>query len=156
MVKAKYLYHKTLRQQTFNDGDSVSRHGLMQVKDDFLSFCSRKIGEDSLFWEYRWNGLTSFAQIYSNLYNVTLSKHITVAKVLNEGWSVLKFRRNLDGEKAIFLQHLKEDCMAVSLINEKDRMIWELDSKNGKSFYRVYICNKGNVQIGSFGNSTNL
>lgn len=72
-----------------------------------------EIGEDSLFREDRWNALIPFVQVYSNLYNVTLSKHIdiTVAKVLNKGWGVLKFRRNLDGDKCIFLQYLKEDCI---------------------------------------------
>lgn len=44
-------------------------NGLMKVKDEFLSFCSKSIGngESTLFWEDRWNGLqTLVAYVLDN------------------------------------------------------------------------------------------
>lgn len=60
----------------------------MQVRDDFLKSCSKEIGngENTLFREYRWNGKEPFAVKYANLYNVAMTKNVTVAKVSRERW----------------------------------------------------------------------
>jgi hypothetical protein len=95
LLKAKYLKKNTLKQCVFKPGVSFFWNGFMSIKDDFMKFCSKKIGngEDTLFWQEKWLENSSLVEMYLELYNITLSKIRIVDKVFKGGLDRLQFRR---------------------------------------------------------------
>jgi hypothetical protein len=71
------------------------------------------------------------------LYNITHTRHITLAKLKEKGWEIIKFRRTLHGDK--LRDWIKQRWMLLNLQEGiKDKMWWNLE-KHGcftvKSFY---------------------
>lgn len=140
-LTSKYMGCKPISLLKFKNGDSHFWHGLMEIKNIFLKFCSRVIGngEKTLFWEDSWIGGKPLNEQFPNLYNITLTKHITVAKLKQKGINCIKFRRDLSGGRLrdwhkIYTSwgdlQLKDNC--------NDKLRWNL-TKDGtvKSFYKA-------------------
>lgn len=124
-------------------GDSHFWQGLMEVRDIFYWFCTKKIGngKQTLFWEDNWIGGRPLALQYPTLYNLTNTKQISVHEVLLGGWDKIKFRRVLHGDKLADWNFIKQHCEGFQLqVDKKDRLWWNL-TKNGlftvKSLYRA-------------------
>ena len=58
------------------------------------------------------------------IYNLTFSVDILVAKVFSEGWGSIRLRRNLMGEKALAWQELKYMCGNIVRSKNRDRCNW--------------------------------
>ena len=74
------------------------------------------------------------------LYNITHTRHITLAKLKEKGWETIKFR-TLHGDKLRDWNGIKQTWRLLNLQEGiKDRMWWNLE-KNGyftvKSFYKA-------------------
>lgn len=140
---SKYLNKKLLSQVTFKNGDSHFWHGLMDVKNLFFRFCSKKVGngKKTLFWEDSWIGSKPLSEQFPELYDLTFSKNITLDKVKNTGWGCFKFRRLLHGNKLKIWNNIKQVCDNLHLdVNKEDTLWWNL-TKHGnftvKSFYKA-------------------
>jgi hypothetical protein len=68
----------------------------------------------------QWVTITEFPR----LYNVTFTKFITVSRIEDEGWGVVRFRRTLHGETAEQWTNLKNLVYAFQLNDEPDRLNW--------------------------------
>ncbi|KAG8086542.1 hypothetical protein GUJ93_ZPchr0010g7976 [Zizania palustris] len=142
MLKEKYGHKRVLVQIKSKVGDSQFWKALMRIKAIFLSFCVKKVGsgDRTLFWEDKWLGCFTLAEKFSQLYNVVLSKFVTVAAVFNSNWSVLKFRRDLIGDKLRAWRALKKLCVRTTLTDVDDSVVWSLSKKgvfSVKSFYNA-------------------
>lgn len=143
ILKSKYLQKKLLSEVTFKNGDSHFWHGLMEIKDLFFSFCRKTVGngENILFWEDCWLGGKPLKLQFPDLFDLTFSKKITLAKVKNLGWDCIKFRRTLYGDRLKTWEDIKKSCEALKLDDRnEDTIRWTL-TKHGnftvKSFYRA-------------------
>lgn len=123
--------------------DSHFWQGLMEIKDKFYSLCTKKLGDGKsiLFWEDSWLGGRPLNIQYPALYNITFSKHITLAKIKEKGWEVIKFRRSLYGDKLHDWNKIKSKFGELDFQEgAKDKHSWTL-TKHGtfsvKSFYRA-------------------
>lgn len=58
ILRDKYLSKKTLLGVKKKPGDSHFWQGLMEIKNSFYKFCSKKLGDgkQTLFWEDNWIG----------------------------------------------------------------------------------------------------
>jgi hypothetical protein len=65
--------------------DSPFWKGLMGVKDEFFKRGSFVIGDgaSTRFWEDVWQGSTSLANQYLDLYRIVRTKNVIIADVLN-------------------------------------------------------------------------
>jgi hypothetical protein len=140
LIRAKYLKDKPLSQCVGKPGDSHFWQGVIKTAGTF-SRCCRKIignGQRTLFWEDLWVGDKPLREKFPRLYFLTVN--FTVARVFNEGWGCIRFRRVLFGETAKLWQELKNLCQNVTLSNVEDRSKWLL-TKNGvftvKSLYNL-------------------
>lgn len=118
-------------------------HGLMEIKDLFLSFCKKTVGngKNILFWEDCWLGSKPLNLQFPDLYDLTFSKKITLAKVKNLGWDCIKFKRTLYGDRLKTWGDIKKSCEALkSDDRNEDTIRWTL-TKHGnftvKSFHRA-------------------
>lgn len=140
-MTSKYMGCKPISLLKFKNGDSHFWHGLMEIKNIFLKFCSRVIGngEKTLFWEDSWIGGKPLNEQFPNLYNITLTKHITVAKLKQKGINCIKFTRDLSGGR---LRDWHKICTSWGDVQLKDncnnKLRWNL-TKDGtvKSFYKA-------------------
>ena len=92
---------KTLSEVQAKPTDSPFWKGLMEVKHEFFSRGSFKVGNGMSirFWEDTWLGNTSLAQQYLSLYNIVHHKNVTVAQVLAQSPLNITFRRILTDSK---------------------------------------------------------
>jgi hypothetical protein len=74
----------------------------MKVSPFFYRCCRKKVGngENTMFWEDVWLGNIPFRERFARLYNLTFNINFMVAKVFEEGWGCIRFRRVLWGETA--------------------------------------------------------
>lgn len=89
-------------------------------------------GERRRFWEDTCVGSVPFAQKYRRLYDMTFSKNITVAEVINGGWDRIVFRRTLWGDTLSLWENLRRECCNVTLTNERES---EMASDKKCKFY---------------------
>ncbi len=82
-------------------GASHFWQGIMDVREVFYKFCTKVVGNgrNTLFWEDNWIGGKPLAEQFPDLYNITLTKKITVADVKQGGIDSIKFRRDVLGNK---------------------------------------------------------
>ena len=94
------------------------------------------------FWEDTWLGRKPLCQLFPRLYNLTFCQHVTVAKVFNQDFDCIRFRRCLYGETLTMWNELLDMCSQVTLSEEPDRVKWLL-TKSGsfsvKSLYHYLI-----------------
>lgn len=108
----------------------------------FVSCYKRKLGDGvrTRFCEDLLFGDVPFLVKYARLYNHTFSKHISIAKAFEKGFSNIRFRRLLCGQSLVMWKKLLEDCSRVVLSEDCDRLVWLL-SPSGvfsvKSFYNA-------------------
>ena len=123
------MKNATLSQTKFKPGNSHFWSGVMRVKDLFFKICRKIVGngERTRFWEYLWVGDCILCKKFLRLYNLSLSKNISVARVFNSDWSCFNFRRNLWGDLAVMWGELKNICSHVYL-NEEDKCRWVLNN----------------------------
>lgn len=57
------------------------------------------MAKKNLFWEDSWCGGRPLNLQFPALYNITHTRHITLAKLKEKGWDTIKFRRSLHGDK---------------------------------------------------------
>lgn len=88
-------------------------------------------GRKTRFWEDKWLGDKSLAELYPRLYNLSFSKNITVENVLVGGWYKIQLRRTLCGETMVMWESIKSKCAGVKLSETEDGITWMLNS-NGK------------------------
>ena len=144
MIRAKYLSRKTLVQCEASRGNSHFWNGLLSIKDIFYSCCQRVVGDGckTRFWEDTWLGRKPLCQLFPRLYNLTFCQHVTVAKVFNQDFDCIRFRRCLYGETLTMWNELLDMCSQVTLSEEPDRVKWLL-TKSGsfsvKSLYHYLI-----------------
>ncbi|KAG8071941.1 hypothetical protein GUJ93_ZPchr0006g45670 [Zizania palustris] len=114
----------------------------MKIKSAYMQFCYKKIGDgrNTLFWEDRWVGVKPLADQFPDLFNISLTKNISVARVFASNWSILKFRRDLVGDKFRSWHNMRKMCEPMILNDRPDRVLWSLNG-NGvftvKSFYNA-------------------
>lgn len=84
---------------------------------------------------------------------LTFSVNFTVAKVFEEGWGCIRFRRVLFGETAKLWAELKTCCANVMLSKDRDSCRWLL-TKNGffsvKSLYNFLKVQQVQCKFKSF------
>jgi hypothetical protein len=56
------------------------------------------MAKKTLFWIDKWVNSSPLSIHFPKLYHLTFQKEITVSKVKNEGWGVVRFRRTLYGD----------------------------------------------------------
>ncbi|PNT69431.1 hypothetical protein BRADI_3g55256v3, partial [Brachypodium distachyon] len=140
LLRRKYCKGKLLHQVSPRQGGSHFWSGLLRVRNVFLSFCRRIVGNGkrTRFWEDEWWGRCSFAVKFPRLYNLTFSSEISVHTVFPEGWSSIRFRRTLVGETLTQWEELKQGCNLVSLNSGRDKLYWKLGSKGRFSVSSLY------------------
>lgn len=77
---------------------------------------------------------------FSILCNVTLSKNVLVAKVIEKGSEWLKFRRALVDRKLEKWTKFQNLCQLIELTSEEDKISWKLTGNGSftiKSFYKA-------------------
>lgn len=142
LIRQKYLFKNILAATKLRPGASHFWQGIMDVKNSFFKFCTKKPGDgkNTLFWEDNWLGGKPLAEQFPFLYRITHKPHITLAKVKEIGWSEMTFRRNLVGDRLADWNRIKASCNQLTLNDKKDVVVWNL-TKNGlfsvKSFYRA-------------------
>nr|AAM08546.1 Putative retroelement [Oryza sativa Japonica Group]AAP53436.1 retrotransposon protein, putative, unclassified [Oryza sativa Japonica Group] len=141
ILRDKYLSKKTLLGMKKKPGDSHFWQGLMEIKNSFYKFCSKKLGDgkQTLFWEDNWIGGRPLALQFPTLFNITTTKQIIVSKVMLGGWDAIKFRRTLHGDRLMEWNKIKQSCVGLTLQEGvRDKIWWKL-TKDGsftvKSFY---------------------
>ena len=143
LVRRKYV-KITVSACVKKPGQSHFWQGLMGVKDIFFKFRRKVIGngERTRFWEDLWVGDRPLCERFSRLYNLTFSKNVLVAAVLNTNWVAIKFRRVLWGETALMWQNLKDLCAHIRLVEEEDRCKWLLTKSGSFSVKSMYLALK--------------
>ncbi len=137
MIREKYLSKHILSATKLKAGASHFWQGIMEVKNIFFKFCTKKPGngKNILFWEDNWLGGQ-----FPLLYRITNNQFVTLAKVKEIGWASMTFRRNLMGDRLVDWNRIKTSCDELVLSDQKDVTVWNL-TKNGmfsvKSFYKA-------------------
>ncbi|KAG8054917.1 hypothetical protein GUJ93_ZPchr0001g29416 [Zizania palustris] len=140
LLRSKYIKNRPLTHVKSKCGDSQFWKTLMNIKHLYRQYCFMKIGDgkSTSFWYDFWIGAKPLCDKFSDLFGIAVNKMITVAEVLNNNFTSLKFRRDLIGDKFHSWMQLKDTCSAISLRNAADVVVWVL-SKSGvftvKSFY---------------------
>lgn len=102
-----------------------------------------------MFWEDSWLEGRPLTSQFPALYNITLSKNISLAMIKEHGWGVIKFRRTLFGEKLRDWDKIKQGFDNLHFIpNCRDRLCWNLTKQgtfNVKSFYNALCVQQTNV-----------
>jgi hypothetical protein len=139
----KYCHNKVLSGLKVKPGASHFWQGIMDVKEVFYKFCTNVVGNgrNTLFWEDNWIGGKPLAEQFPDLYNITLTKKITVANVKQGGIDSIKFRRDVLGNKLRNWLKIKQFWGDLVLEDgTKDTLRWSL-TKDGKftvnSFYKA-------------------
>nr|CAE04469.3 OSJNBa0029L02.10 [Oryza sativa Japonica Group] len=103
----------------------------MDVKEVFYKFCTNVVGNgrNTLFWEDNWIGGKPLAEQFRDLYNITLTKKITVADVKQVGIDSIKFRRDVLGNKLLKIKQSWSDLVLED--GTRDTLRWNL-TKDGK------------------------
>lgn len=85
ILRDKYLKNKNLAGISVKAGDSHFWQGLMEVKNIFYKFCSKKVGdgENTCFWEDNWIGGRPLNIQFPSLYDITFTKSW---KQIEEDW----------------------------------------------------------------------
>lgn len=83
-------------------------------------------GAKTLFWEGKWLGDKSLADIFLRFYNLTFSKLVTIDFVMRNCLDVLEFRRILHGETADRWEDLGKMVDEKELRDCQDRVDWPL------------------------------
>ena len=88
-----------------------------------------------------WGGGKPIKESAPDLYNITLTKNVTMAEIKRRGLGSIKFRRDINAVKQRKWANIGRALDNVSLTNEKDKLIWRLSNKgfSVKSFYRALI-----------------
>lgn len=140
ILRRKYCKGKLLSQISPRQGDSHFWTGILHVRDIFLSFCRRIVGNGKRirFWEDDWWGGKPFAVQFPRLFNLTFSTDISAHRVFTEGWNVIRFRRTLVGDTLRQWEALKSSCSLVSLSDRKDKLFWKLEARGTFSVGSLY------------------
>nr|ABA96413.2 hypothetical protein LOC_Os12g04570 [Oryza sativa Japonica Group] len=143
ILTKKYCHNKVLSGLKVKPGVSHFWQGIMDVKEMFYKFCTKVVGNgrNTLFWEDNWIGGKPLAEQFPDLYNITLTKKITVANVKQGGIDSIKFRRDVLGNKLRNWLKIKQFWGDLVLEDgTKDTLRWSL-TKDGKftvnSFYKA-------------------
>lgn len=81
------------------------------------------MGERIRFWEDVWIGNQSLAEQFPNLYNLTFSRNVTVARVFSRGWGSVRFIRTLIGGNLDKWKAIKDLCKDIQLSDQPDEII---------------------------------
>lgn len=108
IVKAKYLKGIPLALVKKGPNDSHFWKWLMKVKDHFLKYRKKIIGngEDTSFWFDTWCGDSPLAVRCKRLFDLTFDKNITVNCALQSNLNSLSFRRILGPETTTLFETL--------------------------------------------------
>lgn len=138
----KYIKHVILSLCQARQGHSHFWQGLMKVKEVFLSFCKKKLGNGGRtnFWEDLWIGDVPIK--FPRLYNLTFNHKISVARVFDKGWGCIRFRRTLWGETAVMWEQLQNLCADVVLTDDEDSLSWTLTKSGIFSVQSMYLALK--------------
>lgn len=63
-----------------------------------------------MFWEDNWIGGKPLAEQFPQLYRITHTQHITLAKVKERGWDDMTFRWNVTGDRLTDWNRIKASC----------------------------------------------
>ena len=141
LLRSKYLHNQVLSQAQSDPSSSHFWQCLMGVNHTFQQYSSKVMnnGERTLFWEDKCINNTPLAVQFPRLYSITFSKHITVAKVKEEGWGCIRFRRTLWGETATQFASIQTLVDAVHLNDEPDRVQWNIGSTGRFQVKGLYL-----------------
>ncbi|PNT64196.1 hypothetical protein BRADI_4g25858v3, partial [Brachypodium distachyon] len=134
----------TLGQCGRKTGQSQFWNGLMQVKDLFSQFCTKKIGNGkrTRFWKDQWLGPSSLQHRYPRLYCISMNQDINVFDANRSNVQILSFRRNFTTDTYMMWQDLQNHCSTIRLTSGEDKCHWFLE-KNGvfsvRSFYNALV-----------------
>jgi hypothetical protein len=140
LLKRKYLSNKSLTQVKKRPGDSHFWAGLMKVKDQFIARGSFQIhnGSEARFWKDTWFEDKPLKLKYPSLYNIVRRKDATVAQVLSTTPLNVSFRRSLTDNYLLAWYHLVSKVVSISLSNDKDVFVWNLQKSGNFSVRSLY------------------
>jgi hypothetical protein len=128
LLQNKYLSTMSITQVGKKPGDSQFWTGLMNVKNQFLTFGNFRLQNDTQikFWEDIWLGNSTLRDQYPNLYNIVRRKNATVSDALSTVPYNISFRRALDGHNHHSWNSLVLRMANIHLNDQHDVLRWSL------------------------------
>ena len=95
-------------------------------------------GHQTRFWKDLWLGNESLVNRYPMLYRIVRRKNTIVSRVLSTSPLNVSFRRALIGEKLVAWLELVALVVLVSLNENEDVFVWNLNKHGSFSFQSFY------------------
>jgi hypothetical protein len=132
LLMNKYLRTKSLSQVGIKPRDSQFWKGLIDVKDQLLSYGTFRVkyGSQTRIWEDNWICQKLLRELYPNLYQIVWRPHDTVQFVLPHAPLNISFRRTLIGDKLTAWHEVQFKVAQANLSDERDIFSWNL-TKDG-------------------------
>jgi hypothetical protein len=140
LLRNKYLSTMSITQVGKKPGDSQFWIGLMNVKNQFLTFGNFRLqnGTQIRFWEDIWLGNSTLRDQYPNLYNIVRRKNATVSNVLSTVPYHISFRRALVGHNLHSWNSLVLRMANIHLNDQHDVLRWSLTRRGEFSVRSMY------------------